>query len=619
MGTRLKAFLGICALGLLAMPAWAQNSSSPTLNDAISGYESAAHQSFQGVSTDWSSHHVVFSKPAPGSDAEDKVQQDPRYWMQQIRRSQPESEDSIAGVWNWPGLPHPKPKPSPAPHRDWAFSLGGGTVAQNMFPAKFSFNAGATTLTAANCTSDFAVYGLNVAGSGTQANLVALDNLYSGTSPTGLCGRAPTVLWAYNVTTLSSGTVTTSPVLSSDGTVVMFIESHTGGATLHILRANPSDGGTVASPKTPSQTKTSLGACSAGSCTVNVALGANSVTNSSPFYDYGNDIVYVGDDGGVLYKITPVLNSGTPAKTTLTVAASTVLTPPILDSVSGNIFVGSSNGILYAVKASTFTVQSPGSIQVGQSGTGAANYALIDGPLVDSSNQAVFTTSMCTAVGTGVYEAATEKIGTSTNFPGGTSWSAVATEEIGLGDSSCNSPSSFLAHQPQFDNTYYTTPASGHLWACGAGAGGVSTNSSASGLFVMGFNAATSTAPPTLTGAASASTQINTSNSHSQCSALTEIYNTNTSTDYLFLGEGLSGTFGDLYGFTISGTTNTAVGSSPITYPFATGGTSGIIIDNIATQAQASSIYFTTLATSTTVCGGTSAYCAVKLTQSGLK
>src|SRR5208282_777583 len=227
MRTTAKVFFAAFAAVMLAMPAWAQDS-APTLDNAIAGYESAAHESFQGVVTDWTSHHVIFSKPAPGSDAEDKVQQDPRYWMQQIRRSQPESEDSIAGVWNWPGLPHPKPKPSPAPHRDWAFSLGGGTVAQNMFPAKFRFNAGATTLTAANCTSDFAVYGLNVAGSGTQANLVALDNLYSGTSPTGLCGSAPTVLWAYNVTTLSSGTVTTSPVLSSDGTVVMFIESHTG-------------------------------------------------------------------------------------------------------------------------------------------------------------------------------------------------------------------------------------------------------------------------------------------------------------------------------------------------------------------------------------------------------
>ena len=49
------------------------------------------------------------------------------------------------------------------------------------------------------------------------------------------------------------------------------------------------------------------------------------------------------------------------------------------------------------------------------------------------------------------------------------------------------------------------------------------------------------------------------------------------------------------------------------------GGTSGMIVDNDSTDAQASSIYFGTLATSTTVCGNTAAYCAVKLTQSGLQ
>ena len=51
----------------------------------------------------------------------------------------------------------------------------------------------------------------------------------------------------------------------------------------------------------------------------------------------------------------------------------------------------------------------------------------------------------------------------------------------------------------------------------------------------------------------------------------------------------------------------------------AVGGTSGMIVDNDSTAGQASSIYFGTLATSTTVCGNTAAYCAVKLTQSGLQ
>ncbi len=64
---------------------------------------------------------------------------------------------------------------------------GGGTVAQNMFAAKYSFNACSTTLTSANCTSDFAVYGLNVAGAtGGQVNLVALGKSVLGIEPYGI-------------------------------------------------------------------------------------------------------------------------------------------------------------------------------------------------------------------------------------------------------------------------------------------------------------------------------------------------------------------------------------------------------------------------------------------------
>ena len=68
MRTHVKVLFAAFAVGLLAMPAWAQDSAT-TLNSAISGYESAAHESFQGLATDWSSHHVVYSKPEAGSDA----------------------------------------------------------------------------------------------------------------------------------------------------------------------------------------------------------------------------------------------------------------------------------------------------------------------------------------------------------------------------------------------------------------------------------------------------------------------------------------------------------------------------------------------------------------------
>lgn len=49
------------------------------------------------------------------------------------------------------------------------------------------------------------------------------------------------------------------------------------------------------------------------------------------------------------------------------------------------------------------------------------------------------------------------------------------------------------------------------------------------------------------------------------------------------------------------------------------GGTSAIIVDNDSTAGQASSLYFGTLATSTTICGATAAYCAIKVTQAALQ
>ncbi len=64
---------------------------------------------------------------------------------------------------------------------DWSVSLGGGIVAPNMFPAKYSFDITA----APSCANDYVVFGLNVASTDRQANLVGITNLYSGTAPTG--------------------------------------------------------------------------------------------------------------------------------------------------------------------------------------------------------------------------------------------------------------------------------------------------------------------------------------------------------------------------------------------------------------------------------------------------
>ena len=74
---------------------------------------------------------------------------------------------------------------------DWAVSLENGYVPQNQFPAKYRFD-----VVAENCNSDYVVFGLTVT-SGTQANLVGINNLYTGATPACNSG-SPWVAFAYN-------------------------------------------------------------------------------------------------------------------------------------------------------------------------------------------------------------------------------------------------------------------------------------------------------------------------------------------------------------------------------------------------------------------------------------
>jgi hypothetical protein len=91
--------------------------------------------------------------------------------------------------------------------------------------------------------------------------------------------------------------------------------------------------------------------------------------------------------------------------------------------------------------------------------------------------------------------------------------------------------------------------------------------------------------------------------------------------DYLFVAANENPS--EVYTLLLPSSLLVASGDAPNTVATNTadiaGGTSGMIVDNDSTAGQASSIYFGTLATSTTVCGSTTAYCAVKLTQSELE
>ena len=82
----------------------------------------------------------------------------------------------------------------------------------------------------------------------------------------------------------------------------------------------------------------------------------NTDTNSSPYYDYQHDALYVGDDSGVLHKFSPVFN-GAPAAVgspwPVTVDAPDNLTGPVYDITSTNVYVGDSSGFMNQVNSTT--------------------------------------------------------------------------------------------------------------------------------------------------------------------------------------------------------------------------------------------------------------------------
>ena len=136
---------------------------------------------------DWSHRHLVFSQPKTPEQAQ-RVTQDLRYW-QQLHRSDARllrSASQPAGASN----PFEQGRQSGL-RRDWAENMGSSaaTGAGN-YPAKFSFDS-----TTANCGGtaqpDFVVFGTGVAGSPTQASIIAYDNLYSGCG-----GTVPSTFWA---------------------------------------------------------------------------------------------------------------------------------------------------------------------------------------------------------------------------------------------------------------------------------------------------------------------------------------------------------------------------------------------------------------------------------------
>ena len=501
---------------------------------------------------DWSHRHVIFSKPSTNEQSM-RVRQDPRFWHQHYRRNivqalpSPEpASDELARNGeilegrdeDWREWRHRRrhvPHPSNGLKRDWAVSLGpNATVGAGNYPAKFSFD-----VTTANCGTaaqpDFVVYNTSVLGSSTQASIVAYDNLYTGCG-----GTVPTTYWAYN----SGGAVITSVVLSLDGSQVAFVQSPFVGqpqsqARLVLLRWKAStDGATSTAPDPIASVAPSLYPSCTAPCMTTLAFnGAQGDTNSSPFYDYFNDALYVGDDSGSLHKFQPVFGkTGAPSEVVgglaswpVAVAAGLELSSPVYDSGTGRVFVLSAfNGIstggqLFSVDAATGNIVQTSS-QIHRSG-------IPIGPIVDSTAGLLYVFVSTDA-------------GTVTCVNGGSPCSAVyqfsASSISGAGRETPvswgSSDIAFQIYLGAFDNAYYSSAnATGSLYVCGQIGGRAQ-------LFKIAINFGFMSPAPTnsgfLAGAAPAA--------NIPCSPITEVFNPNLNsgansggpqgTDKIFVG-----------------------------------------------------------------------------------
>jgi len=572
-------------------------------------------QTHLGYPQDWSSGHLLMPWTRP-EDVLAAGAREPRHVYNLVMRQVAVENARISA-----------PRRRRRMKIDWSVSLENGYVPQNQFPAKYQFGIGTE-----NCNSDYVLFGLTVT-SGTQANLVGINNLYTTAVPA--CnGGSPWVAFAYNTVTQSGGQIKTSPTLSADGTMAAFVESTSGASYFHVLvlpnpiPTPPSQAGSVLSPQTPTSCTTPT---TVGCMTTLLIENTATNSNSSPWVDYNTDTAYVGADNGLLYKITPVFGGGAPALvsdpsnwpvTVSTNKYNTVLTDPVVDDNAGLIFLGDGEGYLYSVN-----LTSPGKTYVAQQtigwaydgsgdGSGKSGTGIVDPPIVvndpaNSTADQVFAFTGCSYV-LGIGGAVTQLPANFTTGVPTTSNTVDLGSASGKGD--CTGKN---VHAGTFDNAFWLNgSASGHLMACGFVQSGGTPSNPEMYMFPFASNVITSTG--------STNFVVNTTKGD-ECSPLTEFYD--GTTDRLFFGVGSSD--GYLESSTITSSLSTpSCGSSPtsscVKAPKALGGTSGIVVDNQVSNGG-TNIYFSTLAPGSVnnqkcnVSGGAAnPYCAVKVTQSGL-
>ena len=221
---------------------------------------------------------------------------------------------------------------------------GGGQTA----PAKFVFDVTA----APSCTNDFVVIGIPAnPASGGQANIVGVNNLYSGGTGA-LCSTGPTVMFAY---ASGTGQVPASVVISQNGKQLAYVENlPTGSSYFHVLTLGTT--GTNGTSATAAVVPGSAGGNNAVDQTLLLSPDGGTTNQSSTTTvwvvytsDDANDVAYAttystaGSGSGYLYKIGNVFNGSAPT-IVWSVPITAIPSAPVYDSVSNKVFFTDGSG-----------------------------------------------------------------------------------------------------------------------------------------------------------------------------------------------------------------------------------------------------------------------------------
>ncbi len=319
-------------------------------------------------------------------------------------------------------------------------------------------------------------------------------------------------------------------------------------------------------------------------------------------------MLYVGDDVGTVHKFLNVFK-GTPSEQTTggwpvitDTTTAHVLTAPIYDGVSGLVIVADA-------RLSNFSSHGGRVYSISSTGTVVASAQLADtpgfqdAPVVDGAAGMIysFATLDIGGTNTGVFQLPINFTGTTT----------AVEATVGTG----NAGRTLFAGD--FDQAYYDSETAGsgqtptgHLYVCGH-------TSSTPQLYRINISADTMTA-----GAGTLGPTLSTSTT--SCSPITEIDSGTNGFAFLSVsaegGTGVpthcTGGVGCLMSFDLSAAFSTSL--APSAGIAESGGTSGIIIDNLSTGTGAAQVYFSQLTNKACNSGAATSGCAIQASQAGL-